>query len=40
MFYIEVEGKRHFYNDIDLAIKAANEVFNKTGIVLGVFLAD
>lgn len=40
MFYIEIKGKKHFYNNIESATKAANEVFKKTNIVLGIFRTE
>lgn len=36
-FYIEVRGKKHYYNSVEAAVTAANQIFKKTGIVVGVF---
>ena len=37
MYYMEIKGKKHKYSSLDAAVDAANQVFEQTGIILGIY---
>lgn len=40
MFCLEIKGKLVYYSTIESAVNAANEVFKRSGIILGVFRVE